>query len=74
MRSVWFYEELFYAAETATPASGGQLMPVDMKWKLELCRVYWSQFTAGRLKVAEEYAERIGNGRAIERIWNTSQS
>jgi len=27
---------------------------------------YWSQFTAGRLKVMEEYAERLGNGRAVE--------
>jgi LmbE family N-acetylglucosaminyl deacetylase len=74
VKSVRFYEELFYAAETTTPPSGGQLMPVDMKWKLELCRVYWSQFTAGRLKVMEEYAQRLGNGRAVERIWNTSQS
>ncbi len=69
VRSVSFFEELFYAAETTTPPSGGQLMPVDMKWKLELCRVYWSQFTAGRLKVMEEYAERLGNGRAVERVW-----
>jgi hypothetical protein len=41
-----------------------------MKWKLELCRVYWSQFTTGRLKVMEEYAERLGNGRPVERVWN----
>jgi hypothetical protein len=26
------------------------------------------------LKVMEEYAGRLGNGRAVERIWNTSQS
>ncbi|HEV8606846.1 MAG TPA: hypothetical protein VGQ99_15990, partial [Tepidisphaeraceae bacterium] len=44
-------------------------MPVEMKWKMELCRVYWSQFTAGRVRVVEEYAKRAGNGRAVERVW-----
>jgi len=72
VRSVWFYEELFYAAETATPASGGQMKAVEMKWKMELCRVYFSQFTAGRLKVANEYAERLGNGKAVERVWDAA--
>jgi LmbE family N-acetylglucosaminyl deacetylase len=71
VRSISFYEDLFYAAETQTPPQGGQLKPVDMKWKLELCRVYWSQFTAGRLKVLEEYAKRIGTGNPAERIWET---
>ena len=63
-----FYEELFYAAESSSP-SGGQLMPVDIKWKLELCRVYWSQFTAGRVQVLEDYAKKLGKGHAVERIW-----
>jgi hypothetical protein len=40
-----------------------------MKWKKELCRVYWSQFTAGRLKVMEEYALAVGKGEAVERVW-----
>jgi len=69
IRAVWFYEELFYAAETATSLPGGESKPVEMKWKLELCRVYWSQFSAGRLKVLEEYAQRIGEGKSIERVW-----
>lgn len=69
VREVWFYEELFYAAETQTPVAGGEMKPVEMKWKLELCRVYWSQFVGGRLRVLEEYGNRIGNGKAAERIF-----
>jgi LmbE family N-acetylglucosaminyl deacetylase len=69
VRSIWFYEELFYAAEAATAHPGGQLKPLDMKWKLELCRVYWSQFSAGRLSILEEYALRIGAGKAVEKVW-----
>ncbi|HEV8378003.1 MAG TPA: PIG-L family deacetylase [Tepidisphaeraceae bacterium] len=72
VRSVCFYEELFYAAEAATPLTGGEQKPVDLKWKLELCRVYWSQFTAGRLKLLENYATRIGQRKPVERIWPTA--
>jgi len=72
VKSILFYEDLFYAAETTKSPSGGRLVPVDMKWKLELCRVYWSQFTAGRLKVMEDYAERLGNGKPVERVWSAS--
>jgi LmbE family N-acetylglucosaminyl deacetylase len=71
-REVWYYEEMFYAAETQSPLDGGEKRGVEMKWKKELCRVYWSQFTAGRLRVLEEYAERIGEGKAVERVWRAS--
>src|SRR5215204_486996 len=69
VRSISFYEELFYAAETKNPLTGGDQHPVDMKWKLELCRVYWSQFTLGRLKILEDHATRIGDGKPVERTW-----
>src|SRR5258706_1623701 len=48
VRSASFYEELFYAAEDAngSPTAGYEKRPIEMKWKLELCRVYLSQFTA----------------------------
>jgi LmbE family N-acetylglucosaminyl deacetylase len=69
VRSIYFYEELFYAAETKSPLSGGQAKPVDIKWKFELCRIYWSQFTAGRLNLLEDYAYAVGKGKAAERIW-----
>jgi len=71
VRSVWGYEELFYAAEGGNGATmeDCEKRAVEMKWKLELCRVYWSQFSAGRLKMLEEYAERVGEGEAVERVW-----
>ena len=69
VRSIFFYEDLFYAAENQSPLSGGELKPVDMKWKLELCRVYWSQFSSGRVKVLQDYAQHLGNGQAVERVW-----
>jgi len=69
VRSVWFYEEMFYAAETGPKRSGGQLRPVNVKWKFELCRVYWSQFSAGRLNILEEWAYAVGEGKAVERVW-----
>jgi len=71
-KSIWSYEELFYAAETGTPLPGGQHKPIDAKWKMELCRVYWSQFTPARTRVLEDYAKRLGNGRPVERIWPAS--
>jgi len=71
VRSAWFYEEMFYAADAGNGAeiSGCVKRAVEMKWKLELCRVYWSQFTAGRLRVLEEHAKRVGDGEAVERVW-----
>jgi LmbE family N-acetylglucosaminyl deacetylase len=69
IREVFGYEEMFYAAEVKEPLSGGEKRAVGMKWKKELCRVYWSQFTAGRLKMLEEYAEKMGEGEAVERVW-----
>ncbi len=71
VRSVWGYEELFYAAESANgaPAVGFEKRPVEMKWKKELCRVYWSQVSTGRLNLLEEYAKRVGEGEAVERVW-----
>src|SRR5947207_2805742 len=71
VRSVWGYEELFYAAEggNGAPMQGGEKRPVEIKWKMELCRVYWSQFSAGRLKVLQEYAHRVGQGQSVERVW-----
>jgi len=69
VRSIFFYEELFYAAETAASNAGGELKPVDIKWKLELCRLYWSQFTPGRVQLLKDYAKKLGNGHPAERIW-----
>jgi len=65
------YEELFYAAEggNGAPMQGCEKRAVEMKWKKELCRVYWSQFSAGRLKVLEDHAQRAGEGEAVERVW-----
>ena len=76
VRSVWLYEELFYAAEggNGSPMAGCEKRAIEMKWKLELCRVYWSQFTAGRLKVLEEYAKRVGEGEAVERVWPAAEA
>jgi LmbE family N-acetylglucosaminyl deacetylase len=78
--AVRFYEDLPYAAAATTPDFSGllpgrRLQPqaidihsVRME-KVELNRAYWSQLSWGQLATLLEYARRIGNGRAIERVW-----
>ena len=78
---ILFYEELPYAVKEKTDGDfiatlNGRALVRDavelkdaLRWKLEMSRVYWSQFTWTQIKQLGEYAERIGSGRAIERCW-----
>jgi len=78
---VRFYEDLPYAEKLggvpdfATIVPGRtlvpELIPIDavVRWKLELNRVYWTQFTWSQITKLRDYATRIGDGHAAERVW-----
>ena len=81
-----YYEDLPYAAERAAERGaledyseqvpGQRLAPnvsaihPQLRWKLELNRVYWSQFTWPRIKGLADYAERLNPGTPAERLWS----
>jgi LmbE family N-acetylglucosaminyl deacetylase len=80
-RQLRYYEDLPYAVslpgipDFAAAMPGHRLVPqcIDIhrqiRWKLEAARAYWSQFANDELYRLEEYAQRIGHGRAVERVW-----
>lgn len=80
--AIAFYEDQPYAAamggapDFAKALPGHQLVPEvqagaarQMRWKLELGGVYWSQITRRQLQRLEHYARRIGDPEPAERVW-----
>jgi LmbE family N-acetylglucosaminyl deacetylase len=76
---IYFYEDLFYAAQTPGVADyasfipGHRLkpteqMPIDAKMKTRLLQVYGSQLTWAQLRMVRDYATRFGR-RPVERVW-----
>jgi hypothetical protein len=82
-----FYEDQPYAAnQGGQPDFGGavpglRLVPrlqegtaEQMRWKLELLRVYWSQFTQHEIEQIARYARRIGGTAPAERVWRPASA
>src|SRR5262249_14349384 len=79
-----FYEDLPYAAKLHGIGDFSQILPhchlraecADVKevidWKLELTRVYFSQFTWSQVAQLGDYATCGGRGRAVEGFWRAS--
>lgn len=74
-----FFEDLFYAAQTpglqdfSNFIPGRRLVlaeqtPIDVKRKLSLLHVYYSQLTESQIKSVGDYATRFGNT-PVERLW-----
>lgn len=81
-RRIFFYEDLPYAAKLRGVPDfslflpGWRLSPrlqpgtqAQMRWKLELNRVYWSQLAGRDIRKLETYARRVGEGAPVERVW-----
>jgi LmbE family N-acetylglucosaminyl deacetylase len=76
---IGFYEDLPYAATLPkspefgdTPAGRtlkSSSFKIQIRWKRELLRLYWSQINWSQIVEVGEYAARIGGGRAMERVW-----
>jgi LmbE family N-acetylglucosaminyl deacetylase len=71
-----FYEDLPYAAQGAKATADlagtslvSRLLPCPIERKLELLRIYWTQFTWSRIQLIGQYARQVGDGRAAERLW-----
>lgn len=80
-RDYGYYEDLPYAAEQPHAGHQAAFAPDEcptaaltqlgpsLRWKLELNRVYWSQFSWTRIRGLGEYAKSLGKGVAMERLW-----
>lgn len=71
--TLYGYEDLPYAAEGGAepeglPASEVELFACPVRWKLELLRVYWSQFAYSRLAPLQAYARKVGSSHPAERL------
>jgi hypothetical protein len=74
-----FFEDLFYSAQTPGIHDFSHFVPgrrlllaeqttIDLKRKISLLHVYYSQLNESQIKSVGDYAMRFGN-RAVERLW-----
>lgn len=82
---IHFYEDLPYAAKEGRADRSRSLAGVSLKqdlldlddrlaWKMELLRVYASQFRVTDLAPARNYARMLGDGDAAEAVWDNAGS